>query len=237
MSLTAIRGPARGECWTRAYWLEHCEGYGVDSPDRRIGYVEKIVRAEGSGDPTELLVHAGNGAERRRFAVPIDRIREIRPASERILVDPEAALAGPAAAGVTVGEVMHAGLIICGPESPARHAARLMARNRVHAVVVLGDDEEGGLWGIVSDRDLVDAVATGEVGAGSAGSMARMPLVTVTRDDSLAHAARLMHDHAATHLLVVGAGGRPVGMLSTLDVVAAAAAGLTDAPPSRAGAR
>src|SRR5688572_13956725 len=52
---------------------------------------------------------------------------------------------------VTVAEAMHPGVLVCGPESPLRYAARVMATHGVHAVVVLGDEEEGGLWGIVSD--------------------------------------------------------------------------------------
>ena len=46
---------------------------------------------------------------------------------------------------------MNPGIIICSAESPVRHAARLMARYGVHAVFVLGDDEECGFSGIVSD--------------------------------------------------------------------------------------
>jgi CBS domain-containing protein len=48
---------------------------------------------------------------------------------------------------IRVDEVMHPGIIFSPPELPLRHAAGLMARHQVHAVVVMGDDEEGGLWG------------------------------------------------------------------------------------------
>jgi CBS domain-containing protein len=125
----------------------------------------------------------------------------------------------------TVGEVMHPGLIFCAPESPARQAARLMARYNVHAVVVLGDDEEGGLWGIVSDSGLVSFIARRELDEHTAGGMARTPLVTVCRSDSIARAAELMCEHRVTHLLVL-VGRRPVGVVSTLDLARAAAEGL-----------
>ena len=127
---------------------------------------------------------------------------------------------------ITVGEVMHPGVLVCGPESPLRHAARVMATHGVHAVVVLGDDEAGGLWGIVSDTDLVTAIARRELDLHTAGGMARTPLVTVSREQSLAQATELMSEHGVTHLVVVGARNRPIGIVSTLDIARAVAAGL-----------
>jgi CBS domain-containing protein len=127
---------------------------------------------------------------------------------------------------LTVAEVMHPGVLVCGPESPLRYAAGVMATHGVHAVVVLGDDEEGGLWGVVSDVDLVAAIARRELDLHTAGGMARTPLVTVSREQSLAQAAELMSAHGVTHLIVVGSRHRPIGILSTLDIARAAAAGV-----------
>lgn len=129
---------------------------------------------------------------------------------------------------ITVGEVMHPGVIIAVPESPLRYVARLMSRHRVHAVVVIGDDEEGGVWGIVSDSDLLSAIARGELDEHTAGGMARTPVVTVSRTDSVRHAAGVMSEHAVTHLLVVASGPHPVGVISTLDLARAAAADMVD---------
>jgi CBS domain-containing protein len=63
--------------------------------------------------------------------------------------------------------------------------------------------------------------------------MARTPLVTVSRGDSVAHAAELMRENGVTHLLVVGPAERPIGIVSTLDLARAAAAGLVDGPEPR----
>lgn len=134
-----------------------------------------------------------------------------------------------------VEDVMHPGVIFCAPESPLRHAARLMARHRVHAIVVLGDDEEGGLWGVVSDGDLAAAIAAGDLGGLTAGGTARTPVVTITREERVVDAAAVMTDHGVAHLLVVDEGDRPVGVVSTLDLARAAAAGpasRTDSAPS-----
>lgn len=124
---------------------------------------------------------------------------------------------------LTVGEVMHSGLIVCGPESPARHVARLMARHNVHAIVVWGDDEEGGAWGVVADTDLLEALGRPEL-EGSAGALARTPIVSVGAEERVVRAAELMRRHRVTHL-VVTAGERPVGIVSTLDLARAVAGG------------
>ena len=125
---------------------------------------------------------------------------------------------------VTVREVMHPGIFICAPESPVRYAAGLMARHHVHAIVVWGDDEEGGPWGVVTDADVLAAFGQSEL-EGSAGAIAQTPMITVSASDGVLRAAELMRRNHVTHL-VVTARGRPVGVVSTLDLACAAAAGI-----------
>ena len=127
----------------------------------------------------------------------------------------------------TVGDVMHPGVVVCGPEAPARHVARLMARHNVHAIVVWGDDEEGGPWGVVADTDLLEAFGRPEL-EGSAGALARTPIVSVGAEERIVRAAELMRRHRVTHL-VVTAHGRPVGIVSTLDLARAVAGGSAEA--------
>jgi CBS domain-containing protein len=69
------------------------------------------------------------------------------------------------------------------------------------------------------------AAATEELDSPSVAAIAHSPIVTVARSDSLRRARALMREHEVTHLLVT-VGGRPVGMLSTLDLVRAAAVGV-----------
>jgi CBS domain-containing protein len=71
---------------------------------------------------------------------------------------------------------------------------------------------------VVSDIDLAVACAGGAPQS-SARELARTELITVEADDSLAHAAQLMSEHECPHLLVVEPqGGRPIGVLSALDL-------------------
>jgi CBS domain-containing protein len=59
-----------------------------------------------------------------------------------------------------VGEVMTPGVLTCLPLTPLRDVARMMARHRVHAIVVFASDDRLHPWGVVSDLDLVAAIST-----------------------------------------------------------------------------
>ena len=120
----------------------------------------------------------------------------------------------------TVGEAMTPGVLTCLPVTPLRDVARMMARHRVHAIVVFGTDDRLHPWGVVSDLDLVSAIGT----HANAGAVAASPVVTVTPELSLEHAATLMAENQTSHLLVISDKGLPVGIVSTLDVARALAA-------------
>ena len=117
----------------------------------------------------------------------------------------------------SVADAMTGGVISCRPESSLRDVAGLMVEHRVHAVYVLGDGDEP-LWGLVSDLDLAAAACT-DLDARTAADTAVTPLVTITGDDSLEHAAQRMAETGSSHLAVVEPfTRRPVGVLSTLDI-------------------
>jgi CBS domain-containing protein len=113
---------------------------------------------------------------------------------------------------------MHHGILSCTSDAPLGEVAGLMATHRVHAVAITDGNGRRPI-GIASDLDVVAAAATGE--EPTARQAASTEPLTVSADDSLIHAAQLMTEHAVHHLVVVdSASGYPVGVLSTLDIVA-----------------
>jgi CBS domain-containing protein len=120
---------------------------------------------------------------------------------------------------VTVRDAMHEGVITCDPKASLEEVARLMATRKVHAIVATdADPEDRRAWGVVSDLDLVSAAALGATDV-TAGQTATTEAVTVGPDETLAEAVQLMREHAVAHLLVTDSrSGRPIGILSTLDV-------------------
>ena len=133
-------------------------------------------------------------------------------------------------ARLNVRGAMQLGLFICSPDDPVGSVAQTMAEQSIHCVVVAGIARRDHAcerlgWGIVSDLDLMGALRSGTAAA-TAGEIAGSEIVTISPLDSLALAAGLMAEHETAHLVVVSPDtGRPVGMLSTLDVARAAVAG------------
>jgi CBS domain-containing protein len=123
---------------------------------------------------------------------------------------------------LTVADAMHHGIATCPPSAGLREVAELLSEHGVHCAVVAEppDVEPRALWGIVSDVDLMRGL--GSPVPLTAGNLAALDLVTVTPEDELQHAARLMGEHDIAHLIVM-ADGRPAGVLSTLDVARAVA--------------
>jgi CBS domain-containing protein len=121
----------------------------------------------------------------------------------------------------TAGDAMRQEVIYCPPEAPLRTVAQIMARDRIHCVVV--GTEQG--WGVVTDQDLLRAAERGIDGV-SAGDVMVGDLPTVPVDQPLDRARKLLVEHEVSHALVVDArSGRPVGVLSTLDVAGVLAVG------------
>ena len=129
----------------------------------------------------------------------------------------------------TVGDAMSHGVISCPPETPLRVVARMMATYGVHAIFVFEYTEEDDgphLWAVVSDLDLVAATRL-DLDTLTAGAAAVTPLVSVAADSSIGEAGSLMAQYGIAHLAVTEPGSRrPIGVISTLDIARAIAAGL-----------
>jgi CBS domain-containing protein len=96
----------------------------------------------------------------------------------------------------------------------------MMAEHRVHSVVVTDlDGVSESAWGIVTDVDLLRSIGA-PIDELTAGTAAATELLTVGPSADLEAAARTMAGHELTHLVVVSQ-GKPIGVLSSLDVAAA----------------
>jgi CBS domain-containing protein len=132
----------------------------------------------------------------------------------------------PAFENAQVGDVMRAGLITCQPDTRLHGVAQAMAANHVHALVVMdpGADEPHGGWRVIYDVDVLKLAASGQ--DARAIDAACIP-VTIGMDASVSQAAELMHANGTRHLIVLDEEGRPAGMVSSLDLAATLAWGLS----------
>ena len=120
---------------------------------------------------------------------------------------------------------MHPGVLTCHRDTRLSEVAATMAEQQVHCIVVDDHEEPGsGLWGIVSDLDLVAAATVRGLEEQTAGGSAASPVLMIGPNETLDRAAQLMTEHATSHLVVVDERTLlPVGVLSTLDVARALA--------------
>ena len=109
-------------------------------------------------------------------------------------------------------------VIVIAPEASLSEASRVMTRNRIGALVV--QDKKGALAGIISERDIVRAVA--EEGAAALGRLvsARMTkdVATCEETDTIEEIMETMTRCRFRHMPVVES-GRVTGIVSIGDVV------------------
>jgi len=111
-------------------------------------------------------------------------------------------------------------LVTCHPENTLAIAAELLTTNRIGAMPVL--TAEGGLAGIISERDLVREFATrsSELQTLKVEDVMTRNVITISLDDAAPVAAGLMSEHGIRHLPVVE--GRKVrAVISIRDTVSA----------------
>ncbi|HEV2712199.1 MAG TPA: CBS domain-containing protein [Gaiellaceae bacterium] len=119
--------------------------------------------------------------------------------------------------GTKVGDVMTTRPRAVTPQTPLSEVAELMETDDVGAVPIVESDR---LVGIVTDRDIViRAIAKGKDPRGMpAAEASSRELVTVSPDDDLSDALKLMAEYQVRRLAVTGEDERLLGVISQADV-------------------
>src|SRR5688500_16100956 len=116
-----------------------------------------------------------------------------------------------------VRDGMSAAVLTVGPGHTLREAARQMSQRQVGAAIVLDPEQPGP--GILTERDILDAIGTGQdPDTEKVGEHLSKKLTFAAPDWSLERAAEAMVRGGFRHLVVVD-GGELVGVLSMRDIV------------------
>jgi CBS domain-containing protein len=113
--------------------------------------------------------------------------------------------------------IAHGPLLTIPSGATLREAARVLHSSSIGALVVEGDD---GLVGVLTERDVIDAVARGvDLDAARVLQHKSWPIMSVRPEDTVLDVALEMLDAGTRHLPVVDALGRPQGMVSLRDLL------------------
>jgi CBS domain-containing protein len=115
----------------------------------------------------------------------------------------------------TVRDVMSTALLTVDATDTLTEAAAQMDGRRVGAALVMNGDR---LSGILTERDILRAVATGQVEGTKVGAWMTHDPETVEPGERPGHAAALMLHGGFRHLPVLEA-GTPVGIISIRDLM------------------
>jgi signal-transduction protein with cAMP-binding, CBS, and nucleotidyltransferase domain len=102
--------------------------------------------------------------------------------------------------------------------STIRQAAEVFAREKIGLIVVASSISPVKAEAVISERDVVRAVAAGTALAKPIDSVSSKKLVSVKRSDQLSKAVRLMMDNNIRHLVVENDDGSLFGVLSIRDL-------------------
>ena len=123
----------------------------------------------------------------------------------------------------SVADLMSSPVVSCSGDTTLGELATLLAERRIHGVVVL--DETGGAAGVVADTDVLagewlatDADSLATMRSMTAAELMTSPPVTIEADATIGAAAAQLHTARLSRLVVVR-GGKPVGVLTTSDLI------------------
>lgn len=127
----------------------------------------------------------------------------------------------PRMVGVHARDVMSSPLVTVKASSTLQEAAEKMWAEKVGSVIVV--DDEDYLLGILTERDIVFAVAKGlfedSEKKPTVESVMSKNVVTVNAGSSIAQVAELMSEFNIKHIVVMSQEGRPVGVISLRDML------------------
>ncbi len=111
-------------------------------------------------------------------------------------------------------------IVSASPDDTVAAVTRLLTEHRIGAVLVMDDD--GQPVGILSERDIVRAIARDSAAAldRRAADLMTRDLITATPTDTVADMMAVMTERRIRHVPIVDA-GRVVGVISIGDVVKA----------------
>ena len=117
-----------------------------------------------------------------------------------------------------VRDIYHKGVIFCKPDAPLPEVIRVMADTEIHAIMVAEREGEAPV-GVVSHSDVIAHYGNRDLGSTQARDVMTPQVLSICDQATVAEASLKLVESHIHRLLVVDESGRPLGILSTTDIV------------------
>ncbi len=115
-------------------------------------------------------------------------------------------------------DIMSTPPITVSEDTPLKEVSKLMCDRKIGSVIVLASD--GTVRGIITERDVTCAIGQGYSVDSPAWEIMTPDPVTVGPDELITDVIEKMRDLGVRHMPVVDKDGKPLGVISSRDVMA-----------------
>jgi CBS domain-containing protein len=116
-----------------------------------------------------------------------------------------------------VRDIYHKGVIFCKPDTPLQEVVRVMSDTEIHAIMVAEREGESPV-GVVSHTDAIAHYGEDMTNA-QARDVMTSHVISISEDATVEEAAQKLLESNIHRLLVVSVDGKPLGILSTTDII------------------
>jgi len=118
-----------------------------------------------------------------------------------------------------VGDLIRTAAVTVEPEASLMDAAKLMSTHRIGLLVVVDPLDKAKMVGVLSERDIVTAVAKGGSIYSPIENLMTKQLISIAKTASIDEAAMTMSKFSVRHLVVVDESGKLFGVVSVRDII------------------
>jgi len=120
---------------------------------------------------------------------------------------------------MNIGDILQRPLVMIPSGTTILDAAKLMVDNNMGLLVICDPKERTNLAGVISERDIMKAIASGKKLNAAVGEVSTKHVITAKASSDVAEAAKAMNKNKIRHVVVVDEQGKPVGVVSMRDLV------------------
>lgn len=120
---------------------------------------------------------------------------------------------------MNIGHILQRPLVMIPSGTTMLDAAKLMVDNNMGLLVICDAKERTNLAGVISERDIMKAIASGKKLNAAVDEVSTKHVITAKASSDVAEAAKAMNKNKIRHVVVLDEQGKPIGVVSMRDLV------------------